>query len=187
MNNNILEKGLIQIYTGSGKGKTTAAFGLIWRMLGRGGRVYICQFLKPADMPTGESNLSEMIGIDIADRFTHDRADYHWNMAKADDPEQKEMAAARIHEAIEKIKKLLNNGSFDLVILDEIIVCYHMKLIDFDTIKALTELKAPHTELVMTGRGADRKTIELADLVTEMKEIKHPYTNGTQARKGIEY
>ena len=187
MKNNILKKGLVQVYTGSGKGKTTASFGLTWRMLGRGGRVYICQFLKPADMPTGESNLSEMIGSDITDRFTHDRADYHWNMAKADDPEQKKMAAAKIHEAIEKIKILLREGNHDLVVLDEIIVCYSMGLIDFDTLKTLVELKAPHSELVMTGRGADQKVFDLADLVTEMKEVKHPYSQGIQARKGIEF
>ncbi len=187
MNKKILDKGLIQVYTGSGKGKTTAAFGLCWRMLGRGGSVYICQFLKPADMVTGESALSEIIGNDITNRFCHDRADYHWNMAKADDPDQKKMAAVRIHEAIEKTKKLLKSGLYDLIILDEIIVCYSMKLVDYDTIKSLTKLKAAHTELVMTGRGADEKIIELADLVTEMKEVKHPYANGIQARKGIEY
>ena len=187
MNKHILKQGLVQIYTGSGKGKTTAAFGLIWRMLGRGGRVYICQFLKPADMDTGESTLSEMLGSNLIDRFTHERADYHWNMAKADDPEQRKMAAVRIYEAIERVKELLKKGSHDLVILDELIVCYHMKLINLEDIKALIKLKAAHTELVMTGRGADKKVIELANLVTEMKEIKHPYSEGIQARKGIEY
>lgn len=187
MNNKILNQGLVQIYTGNGKGKTTAAFGLAWRMLGYGAKVYICQFLKPSDIDTGEAEMACLLQKYSPGNIRLDRAEYNWNMAKSHNNQQRQEASAKINDALEKAKTILNGGEYDLVILDEIIVCYCMKLIDINTITELVNHKQHHTELIMTGRGADQQIIQIADLVTEMKEIKHPYNSGIPARKGIEF
>ncbi len=182
-----ISKGQVQIYTGCGKGKTTASFGLAWRMLGYGANVYICQFLKPADIETGEAAMAQTLAENLPGKLTMVRADYDWNMSKSHDTEQRENAAAGITNAIINAKQILTEDNYDLVILDELIVCYSMKLVSLETIKEIIALRPSSTELVLTGRGADSEIIELADLVTEMKEIKHPFNIGIQARKGVEY
>ncbi len=187
MTNNVLNKGLVQVYTGNGKGKTTAAFGLTWRMLGRGGSVYVCQFLKPADIETGEANLAQAMSGYINSRLTLVRADYCWNMAKSHDICQRELASEKIRETLLKVGQVLASGDYDLIILDEILVCYSMKLVSVSDIAALIKQKAEHTELVFTGRGADDDIFQLADLVTRFDEIKHPFKSGVQARAGIDF
>ena len=180
----MLKKGLVQVYTGCGKGKTTAGFGLAWRMLGAGGSVYICQFLKPADVQTGESVLAEQ----FSGRLRLDRLENKWNMANSfNDPEQLASMRKAIAEKLSEIKQLAGEGKYDLVILDEIVFCLSNNLAKLRDVQAVAQQRAEHVELLLTGRGADQRLLELADLVTEMSPIKHPYSKGITARRGIEY
>ncbi len=180
----ILKKGLVQVYTGKGKGKTTAAFGLALRMLGAAGRVYICQFLKPPDLVTGESQLAE----DFAENLTLERVEQEWDMRTSlSDPQKVEQMRQAIAEKLSQIKHLVREGKYDLVILDEIVFCLSENLADWEDVTTIISNRAQHVELVLTGRGADQKLIELADLVTEMQPVKHPWHQGVGARKGIEY
>jgi cob(I)alamin adenosyltransferase len=180
----ILKKGLVQIYTGEGKGKTTAALGLAWRMLGTGGRVYICQFLKPADRKTGEAALAQQ----LAGNLTFERLDQKWDMKTfLSDADQVRTMQQAIARKLMQIKTLVQQGSFDLVILDELIFCLKANLAGWDEVRSIIHSRAESVELVLTGSGADSNLIQLADLVTEMKEIKHPFRLGQSARPGIEY
>lgn len=180
----VLKRGLVQIYTGPGKGKTTAAFGLAWRMLGVGGRVYICQFLKPADRPTGEATLAGRLGEDLK----LDQLAVSWDMYRADSDEQQ---AARMAEAIEaklaEIRPMVQGGGYDLVILDEIVFCVSKGLAQPGDVYGIIDSRAEHTELVLTGRGASEELTARADLVTQMQLVKHPYEKGVAARRGIEF
>ena len=178
----ILKKGLVQIYTGPGKGKTTAALGLAWRMLGWGGKVYICQFCKPATLETGEANLAKSLP-----GLTLERLEQPWDMRKHGDPRQ----ARAMHEALSRklaqIAKLVSTPEFDLVILDELVFCLESGLARREDVYAILDQRAPATELVLTGRGADADLIGRADLVTRMEELKHPFAAGFTARAGIEF
>jgi len=180
----ILEKGLVQIYTGDGKGKTTAAFGLACRMLGRGGKVYIYQFLKSPQQTTGETILAER----FKDQLTLERLPLSWNMRTSEsDPQQVEQMRQVIKQKLNDIRLLVSQGEFDLVILDEIVLCLKKNLALPKDVFQIIEQRAPHVELVLTGRGADEQLISRADLVTHMQQTKHPYQRGTPARIGIEY
>ena len=180
----ILKQGLVQLYTGDGKGKTTAAFGLAWRMLGWGGRVYICQFCKPVDMATGEAHLAERLG----DALKLDQLAESWDMAS---DFANSVATDRMREAIsaklEHIAEISRRGTYDLMILDELVFCLNRGLADAQTVYDLIARRAGHLELVLTGRGADERLIDKADLVTVMQQAKHPYQSGTICRRGIEY
>ena len=168
--------GLVHIYTGNGKGKTTAAFGLAVRMLGSGGRVIILQFMK-APKVYGEQKKIEECGAVIESfglpKFVHGK------------PEPDDMEAAK--RALTRAKEVVSGGEWDLVILDEICVALGFKMLDVEEVKELIRGKAPHTELVLTGRYCPEELFELADYVTEMKEVKHPYQRGILARRGVEY
>ncbi|MCP4712672.1 MAG: cob(I)yrinic acid a,c-diamide adenosyltransferase [Planctomycetes bacterium] len=180
----ILKHGLIQVYSGGGKGKTTAALGLAWRMLGNGGRVYVCQFLKPADQYTGEAKLAEEVG----ERLCWDRLDVKWDMLSSEnDPEQMRLMTGAVNEKLKLIKESAAAGDYDLMILDEIIVCLKLGIDCREELYAILDARAEHVEVVLTGRGADEALIERADLVTEMQEVKHPFARGIAARRGIEF
>ncbi|MHC4477297.1 MAG: cob(I)yrinic acid a,c-diamide adenosyltransferase [Planctomycetota bacterium] len=180
----MLEKGLVQVYTGDGKGKTTAAFGLALRAAGQGGKVLIYQFLKPPSLHIGERSAlpSGAVGITV------ESLDVPWDMAKAFDNEQTvtRMRTA-ISEVLERIAQAAEKGLYDVLILDEIVYCLSKGLAKFEQIKQLIKGKAPAVEVVLTGRGATPELIELADLVTEMKKVKHPFDKGIAARRGIEF
>ena len=180
----ILKKGLVQVYTGSGKGKTTAAWGIACRMAGAGGRVYICQFLKPASQKSGEMVCGQRCG----DRITIERLHTAWPNKPL--PFEGRLVG-RMQKAIAKklgeIRELAAEGKYDLMILDEIIVCMVWKLARREDIWSIIEARQKHVELILTGRGADKELTRKADLVTEMMEIKHPFQMGVKARKGIEY
>jgi len=179
----ILGKGLVQVYTGDGKGKTTAAFGLVWRMLGRGGKVYICQFLKPSGRVTGESILASQ----FASQLTFEQVEQDWNLYNSEnDPQQRESMESAIAQKLEQINQIARAGKYDLMILDELVVCLEKKLACWENVKRILDERAEHVELVLTGRGASDDLIESADLVTQMEEIKHPYQQGIPARRGIE-
>lgn len=171
-------KGLVQVFTGNGKGKTTAALGTILRALGHGLRVYIVFFMK-GDYAYGEySTLSQLPNVDMAS-FGFRRLIDPSNI-KPEEIEQARLALAAAREAV-------LSGNYDLVVLDEVNVALGFKLIELDEVVKLVRDKPPKVELILTGRYADTRLIELADLVTEMVKIKHPFDKGIKARKGIEY
>lgn len=179
----MLEKGLVQIYTGDGKGKTTAAFGLALRSAGHGGKVLIYQFLKPASLDLGErkavQNISE-ITVEVLGET--------WDMRTSFDDKE---AVAKIRSAIGKacaeLARLASDGMYDVIVLDEIVFCLAKGLANLEDIKRIIEERDQRVELIMTGRGAIEELITLADLVTEVKSIKHPFDKGIKARRGIEY
>jgi len=180
----MLKKGLIQIYTGDGKGKTTAALGLALRAAGQGNNVLIYQFLKPESLNTGEYNALHQIDLPIEIMSL----DVEWDMATSfDKPDDVKSAKIAIVQALQKITEFGKNRTFDVIILDEINFCFSKGLAGIDDIKSLIKAKDEHVELILTGRGADERLTGIADLVTEMKSIKHPFAKGTGARKGIEY
>jgi cob(I)alamin adenosyltransferase len=172
------ERGLVHIFTGDGKGKTSAALGMALRALGHGWRVSIISFMK-GDYPYGEFHaLSQLPNVTVA-RF---------GLATFCDPanvkpEEKEQAG----QALAKAREVVLGGSYDLVVLDEVNVAAAWKLVEPDDVVRLIAEKPPAVSLVLTGRYADTRLAKLADQVTEMLNIKHPFAAGVAARKGIEY
>jgi len=168
-------KGYVQVYTGNGKGKTTAALGLALRAAGAGLRVYIAQFVKNMKYSEFESltTLSDLIVIKQYGRGCY--------IHKVDD---EDIRCAR--QGFEDVKQVIHSGNYDLVILDEANIATHLNLILVDDLLDLIREKPEGVELVITGRYADPLVLEAADLVTEMKEIKHYYHEGIAARDGIE-
>ncbi|MFB0553685.1 MAG: cob(I)yrinic acid a,c-diamide adenosyltransferase [Phycisphaerae bacterium] len=180
----MLEKGLVQIYTGDGKGKTTATFGLALRAAGQGNKVLIYQFLKPSSLDIGERFALQLGAV----RIRTEALDIPWNMSKSfEDKKAVARMQAAISEALERIAQTAEKRFYDVLILDEIVFCLSKNLAKLEDIKNIIDRRDPVVEIVMTGKGATRELIELADLVTEMKNIKHPFDNGLPARRGIEF
>jgi len=180
----MLEKGLVQIYTGDGKGKTTAAFGLALRAAGQGNKVLIYQFLKPASLDIGERFALQLGAV----RIRVESLDSSWDMAKSfDDEKAVVQTRTAIRQALERLAQSAEKRFYDCIILDEIVFCLSKGLAEYEDIKNLIDRRDGRVEIVLTGRGATEKLIGLADLVTEMKNIKHPFDTGAKARKGIEY
>jgi cob(I)alamin adenosyltransferase len=180
----MLEKGLVQIYTGDGKGKTTAAFGLALRAVGQGHKVLIYQFLKPDSLETGERFALKISGL----RIRVETMDVQWDMAKSpNDPKAVAAAKTAIHNVLERLTETAEKRFYDVLILDEIVYCLSKGLAKLEDIKKLITKRDSKVEIVLTGRGATQELLDLADLVTEMKNIKHPFDNGTSARRGIEF
>jgi cob(I)alamin adenosyltransferase len=180
----MLEKGLVQIYTGDGKGKTTAAFGLAVRAAGRGNRVLIYQFLKPSSLELGERMGVERSGLSIQLEALETEWDLSGSLSNRADVVR---AKAAIRNALAELTRVAAAQTYDLMILDEIVFCISTGLARLEDVKTLIEQRDPHVELVLTGRGATAELTVLADLVTEMKKVKHPYDCGTAARPGIDY
>jgi len=180
----MLEKGLVQVYTGDGKGKTTAAFGLALRAAGQGHRVLIYQFLKPANLDIGERFALELgaVGIKV------ETLDVPWNVSRSLEDEK---AVAQVQEAIgdtlNRIAQMAAKRLYDVLILDEIVFCLSKGLANMNDIRSIVDRRDPGVEIILTGRGATGELVELADLVTEMKNIKHPFDRGLPARQGIDY
>jgi len=169
-------KGYVHVYTGNGKGKTTAAIGLAIRAAGAGMRVYIAQFVKGM-------HYSELDALDrYADRITLKQ--YGRDCFIKQEPSEEDIQAAR--KGFEEVKGVLASGDYQMVILDEANIATHYNLFSADELIELVRSKPESVELVITGRGADPKVIAVADLVTEMKEIKHYHNRGIEARQGIE-
>ncbi|OIP60721.1 MAG: hypothetical protein AUK29_11060 [Nitrospirae bacterium CG2_30_53_67] len=175
-------RGMIHVYTGDGKGKTTAAFGLAARCVGHGRRVLFVQFLKGGGAESGEitAGKRQLLGMEVM-RFK----EVHPLFDPAVDPK---ILAETVRKDFAKAERLILQGDFDLVILDEINNCTAQGLLPVDALLTLMESKPQNIEMVLTGRGADSRVLEKADYVTEMKKIKHPAeTSGLPAREGIEY
>ena len=173
-----LKKGLVQVYTGDGKGKTSAAFGLALRAIGRGLNVYIIQFIK------GGFDYGELYIIDKLPNLKL-KAFGQGKFVTQLPPGEKDIKIAK--EAFNLAKKIIMSGEYDIVILDEINVALSLRLIKTEDVVNLIKEKPEHVELVLTGRYAPKEIIEAADLVTEMREIKHPFQKGVPPRKGIEF
>jgi cob(I)alamin adenosyltransferase len=168
-------KGLVHVYTGDGKGKTTAALGLAMRAAGQGMKVAFIQFLK--GLPSGELLFAqqykpfEIVQISVGDSFK----------------KSKEQLSQEAQQTLAYAKQEIVSGKYDLVILDEIFIAIHQGLITVKQVLDLLDAKPSSVELVLTGRKASPEIVQRADLVTEMLLIKHPFTGGITARRGIEY
>ena len=173
-----LERGLVQVYTGNGKGKTSAAFGAALRAAGRGFKVYVIQFVK-GGFDYGELHIAEKIPNLKLNAFGRGK------FITETPPAAEDVHFAR--EAFDLARKVVEGGEYDMVVLDEINVVVNLKMVGVDDVVGLIKSKPKHVELILTGRYAPAQIIEAADLVTEMKEIKHPYAKGVPPRKGIEY
>lgn len=173
-----LQKGYVQIYTGNGKGKTTAAIGQAIRAAGFGLKTYIIQFMKeyPYSELNGLSSLKEWITIE---QFCGD--DFVYRKELPDDAEKD-----RARQGLSKAKSKMLSGNYDIIILDEVCVAIYFGLFSDEEIMTFIKQKPENVELILTGRYCPDKLIERAELVTEMKEIKHYYQDGIAARKGIE-
>lgn len=171
-----MRKGYVQVYTGTGKGKTTAALGLAVRAAGAGFRIFIAQFIK-------KKKCSEHILLEqLQDRITVKQ--YGRGFILGRKPAAADIKAGR--EGYEEVKKILLSKEYDMVILDEANVAVHYDLITVQDLLELIESKPKNVELVITGRYADEQVMQAADLVTEMREIKHYRERGVEARRGIE-
>lgn len=173
-----LEKGIIQIYTGNGKGKTSAAFGLALRALGRGLKVYVIQFIK------GGFDYGE---LHIVDRFPDMtlKAFGRGRFITDSPPSQEDVQLA--DDAMSLAEQVVKKGEYDVVILDEVNVAVSLGLVKVERVLNLIKNKPRCVELVLTGRYAPKELVKAAQLVTEMREIKHPFSSGLPARKGIDF
>jgi cob(I)alamin adenosyltransferase len=174
--NNDWQRGYVHVYTGDGKGKTTAALGLALRCAGAGKRVFVAQFVK--GMPYSEHRALERFGDLIVCR------QYGRGCFIRDEPAQEDIDAARA--GFEEVGRELASGAFRLVILDEVNIATHYGLIAVDELLELLEERPLDTEVVLTGRRADPRVLARAELVTEMREVRHYYQVGVEARTGIE-
>nr|WP_307775315.1 cob(I)yrinic acid a,c-diamide adenosyltransferase [uncultured Cetobacterium sp.] len=170
-------KRMVQIYTGNGKGKTTASIGLAVRALGNGFNIYMGQFMKGQEY--GELKVLKKLGIPV-ERFGTENCIIS--------PEHvQDIDRNKAKEGYEIVKRKVSSGEYDLVILDEICICPFFGLITVEEIIHLIDIKSDRTELVLTGRYAPQELYPKADLITEMREVKHYYnTMGLLAREGIE-
>lgn len=178
---NHIKEGFIEIYTGDGKGKTTAALGLGMRAAGNKMTVYMVQFLKGGE--TGElTSIKKLEPYFKVFRFEKKR-DFFWNLNN----EEKEELRSEIRKAYDFCMDVLKNQKCDILIMDEIMGVLGNKLLSEEDILKLMELKPKNVELVLTGRNVPLNIVNKADLVTEMKLVKHYFEKGVAARKGIEY
>ncbi|HEX2953456.1 MAG TPA: cob(I)yrinic acid a,c-diamide adenosyltransferase [Bacillota bacterium] len=169
-----MEKGVIQVYTGDGKGKTTAALGACLRAYGQGFSVVFFQFLKAGK--TGESQMAERLGWDFR-QFATGR----WFIDSPPDEQERAMVQEGLRIALQALQEK------DLVVLDEFSHALNLGLITEEDFNALLEQKSDHVELILTGRDMPKYVLERADLITEMRLVKHPFQKGEEARRGIEY
>ena len=173
------KKGLIHVYTGDGKGKTTASIGLGIRAVGREFKVVMIQFLKSSD--TGELKTIEKLENFEVYRFERPRG-FFWTLNEIEKQELQE----DIDKAIDFAKERLESGDCDMLILDEVMGSIKNNLVDVDMLVKILKNRKPHIEVILTGRNAPDEIIEIADYISEIRPIKHPFEKGIPARKGIE-
>ncbi|TYO97828.1 cob(I)yrinic acid a,c-diamide adenosyltransferase [Desulfallas thermosapovorans] len=174
-----LNQGLVQVYTGNGKGKTTASLGLALRAIGHGYKVFMLQFMKGSkdygEIQAAEKYLPNLIIVQSGLE----------TFVSKENPSRADIDLAR--QGLETARKVISEGHYDLVILDEINTALDFNLIELDDVLDIIKSKPRHVELVLTGRYVPQKITEVADLVSEVNLIKHPYYHGVAAREGIEY
>jgi len=168
---------LVIVNTGNGKGKTTAALGLLLRAWGQNMRVVMLQFLKAQTGNWGEMKAARKLGVEIialGDGFTWMSKDIEQDRALA-------------QQCWQRCRQLIESGAYDIVIMDELTYCFKFGWLDLNEVLGVLAQRPPHLHIVITGRDAPEELIAFADLVTEMREIKHPYKGGVKAQKGIEF
>ncbi len=170
-------RGFVHLYTGNGKGKTTAALGLALRAVGAGKKVSFNQFVKGQRYSEIDAVNKLLPSITVRQ--------FGLDCFIIQSPTQMDIEAAR--NGLNEVSEIIQSGRFDLVILDEANIAIYYNLFTADELIRVLEKKPKNVEIVITGRYATRELIDYADLVTEMKEVKHYYNNGVEARKGIEY
>jgi len=175
-----MRKGLVQVYTGEGKGKTTAAIGQAVRAAGRGYKVLVVQFLKK-ERGSGEIGPLEKLGVRVISKGGE-----YLSLSKLNE-EEKEKIRSSWSSLLDELKKEIEAEKYDLLILDEANVALHYGLIDRKKMIDFIKEKPAFLELILTGRYAPSEIIREAHLVSEMKKVKHPFDKGIKARKGIEY
>ncbi len=173
-----LERGLVIVHTGKGKGKSTAAFGMVFRAIGHGFRVGVVQFVK-GKWGTGERDILEKFPQQVTIRamgegFTWDTQD-----------RERDIAAARAAWA--EAKRMISDTSYKMVLLDELNICLRYDYLDIGEVLEVLLDKPRDTHVIITGRNARQELIDMADLVTEMTEVKHPFRSGVKAQAGIEF
>ncbi len=171
-----MSKGYVHVYTGNGKGKTTAALGLSMRAVCAGKRVFFGQFIKGLEY-------SELKCTEFTDNLEIEQFGRGCFIEKA--ATEEDISAAV--KGLERLKEILKSGSYDIVVMDELNIALYFKLFSVEEALAAIKGRAENVEVIITGRYAPEEIINIADLVTEMKEIKHYYNEGIEARKGIEF
>ncbi len=172
------ETALVEVFTGDGRGKTSAALGIVLRALGHGLRVHVVFFMK-GEYPYGEQKtLAELRGVSFSRFGSLDFVD-------PERIEEKDRTEAR--KGLEDARRAVMSGDYDLVILDEVNLACAWGMVELEAVAALIQEKPEKVELILTGRRAPARLIALADVVTEMKEVKHPYTKGVLSRRGVDY
>ena len=172
-----VHEGYVQIYTGDGKGKTTAALGLVLRALGQGLRAAVLQFMK-SDPSWGEIVMLKRLEVPVVQCGLD-----HW-VLKGKITDADRAAAA---EGLARARALVESGDYDVVVLDELCTALSFELLALDDVLAMLAVRPPAVELVLTGRGAPEALVAAADLATEMRPLKHYYEAGVKARPGIEF
>ena len=177
-NSSAPETALVEVFTGDGRGKTSAALCIVLRALGHGLRVHVVFFMK-GEYPYGEQkSLAELPGVSFS-RF---------GSLDFIDPERiEESDRTEARKGLEDARRATMSGHYDLVILDEVNLACAWRLVEMEAVEALIREKPEKVELILTGRRAPARLLELADVVTEMKEVKHPYTKGVLSRRGVDY
>ncbi len=175
-----MKKGYVQVYTGDGKGKTTAALGLALRAVGRGFKVVVFQFLKGA--PSGELYSAALFG----EQFKIIRLAETNRFVGSLGADEKRLLGERLREELARVREVLEEESCDILVLDEIMAAVHAGLIEVEELCELVDSRPPGMEMVLTGRRAPGAVIERADLVTEMVPVRHYLERGVRAREGIE-
>ena len=173
-----MEQGLIQVYTGDGKGKTTCALGLAFRAVGQGFKVHIIHFMKGRD--TGEARAAARLAPDLTLRYFG-----RPGLVNLQSPAPEDLDLIR--EGWDLARQVVHSGDYDLVVLDEINLALAYGLIPLEEALQALRQRPAWVEVVLTGRQAPPELVELADLVTEMRPVKHYYTAGVRARRGIEW
>ncbi len=173
-----MSPGLVIVNTGNGKGKTTAAFGMVLRAAGHGMRVLVIQFVKSF------SNIGELKACHAMEDVTVETAGLGFLNDPAISEEEHRRAAGK---ALERVREGLASGDYDMVVADEALLAVKENLLSEDDITGLIAARPEPVHLVLTGRGCPDSIVAAADTVTEMKEIKHAYAGGVKAQKGIEF
>jgi cob(I)alamin adenosyltransferase len=170
-------RSLLLINTGDGKGKSTAAFGTVIRAVARGWKVAVVQFLKSGEWSVGEEKIARQIGVDwwaMGDGFTWD----------SDDMEESEAIA---HAAWDHAAEIIRSGDYELVVLDEVTYPINWGWVDLDEVVEVLDGRPDKVNVILTGRDAPQRLVDIADTVTEMRKVKHAYDRGVMARRGIDY
>ena len=193
-----LKNGLLEVYTGDGKGKTTAAFGLAFRAMGWGLRVYIIQFMKMGIY--GENRSSRLFEGKLKVDYVGMPYFIAWEGDMPVEDQQKvknlvirpkgkppEEYRNKVRSAFDKMKSEVYNGDWDIIIMDEVNVALYYNLLLMDELLEFIDGRPGNVEMVLTGRKMPDEVLERANLITEMREIRHPYSQGVPARKGIDF